>query len=71
MFSYWSKFHINIITGSGVITIFVYKILTRNLEIGNTLVRGFYSISGELGQVKDTKFGTNVSSKTLLNAEKC
>ena len=27
-FSYWSKFHVNIITGSGVMTIFVYKGLT-------------------------------------------
>ena len=24
-FSYWSRFHVNIITGSGVITIFVYR----------------------------------------------
>ena len=37
-FSYWSKFHVNIITGSGVMTIFVYKRLTRNPEIGNTHV---------------------------------
>ena len=28
-FSYWSKFHVNIITGSGIITIFFYKGLTR------------------------------------------
>ena len=35
-FSYWSKFYVNVITGSGVMTIFVYKGLTRNLEIGNT-----------------------------------
>ena len=32
------KFHINIITGSGVITIFFYNGLTRNLGIGNTTV---------------------------------
>ena len=37
-FSYWSKFHVNIITGSGIIRIFFYKGLTRNPEIGNTLV---------------------------------
>ena len=37
-FSYWSKFHINIVTGSGILTIFLYKGLTRNLEIGNTTV---------------------------------
>ena len=37
-FSYWSKFHLNIITGSGVMTIYFYKGLTRNPEIGNTPV---------------------------------
>ena len=37
-FSYWSKFHVNIIIGSGVMTIFFYKGLTRNPEIGNTPV---------------------------------
>ena len=35
-FSYWSKFHVNIITGSGVMTTFVCKGLTRDAEIGNT-----------------------------------
>ena len=37
-FSYWSIFHVDVITGSGVTTIFVYKWLTRNSEIGNTHV---------------------------------
>ena len=37
-FSYLSKFHVNIIPGYGVITIFVYKGLTRNPEIGNITV---------------------------------
>ena len=37
-FSYWSKFNINIATGSGVMIIFVYKGLTRNPEIGKNLV---------------------------------
>ena len=37
-FSYWSKFYVNIITGSGVKTNFVYKGLTRNLKIGNTSI---------------------------------
>ena len=32
-FSYWSNFHVNIITGSGVMTIFFYKGLARNPEI--------------------------------------
>ena len=35
-FSYWSKFDVNIITGSGVMTISIYKGLTRNPEIGST-----------------------------------
>ena len=42
-FSYWSKFHVNIITGSGVMTISFYKELTRNPENGNTPVQ----ISGD------------------------
>ena len=68
-FSYWSKFHVNIITGSGVITIFFYKGLTRNPEIGNSPVWVLPSI-WRLGQVRDTKFGKNVSNKMLLNAAK-
>ena len=34
-FSYWSKFHVSIITGSGIMTVFFYKGLTRNPEIRN------------------------------------
>ena len=37
-FSYWSKFHFKIITGSRIMTIFFYKRLTRNSEIRNTPV---------------------------------
>ena len=37
-FSYWSNFYVNIIIGSWVMTIFFYKRLTRNPEIGNTTV---------------------------------
>ena len=48
-FSYWSKFHVNIITGSGVMTIFFYKGLTRNSEIGNT--HEFFPISGDWGEL--------------------
>ena len=68
--SYWSKFHVNIMTGSGVMTIFVYKGLTRNTEIGNT---PFWVLPNiwRLGQARDTKFGKNVSNKMLLNAAKC
>ena len=68
-FSYWSKFHVNIITGSGIITIFFYKGLTRNPKIGNTLVWLLPNI-GRLRQAMDTRFGTNVSNKILLNAGK-
>ena len=68
-FSYWSKFHVNIIAGSWIITIFFYKGLTRNLEIGNTPVWVLPNI-WRLGQVMDTKFSTNVSNKILLNATK-
>ena len=46
-----------------------YKGLTRNLEMRNTPVRGLPNI-WRLGQVRDTKFGTNVSNKMLLNAAK-
>ena len=48
-FSYWSMFHVNIITGSGVMTISFYKGLTRNLEIGNTPVWVLSNIWRELG----------------------
>ena len=50
-------------TGSGVMTIFI-KRLNRNPEIGNTLVWILPNIWG-LGQVEDTKFGTNASNKIL------
>ena len=56
--------------GSGVMAIFFYKWLTKNPEIGNTLVWFLPSIWG-LGQVRDSKFGTNVSNEKLLNAAKC
>ena len=69
-FSYWSEVHVNIITGSGVMTIIVYKGLIKNPKIGNTPGWGLPNI-WRLGQVRDTKFGTNVSNKKLLNAPKC
>ena len=69
-FSYWSKFHVNIITASGVMTIFYYKGLTRNPEIGNTPVRLLLNICILRG-VRDTKCCTSVSNKTWLNAAKC
>ena len=57
-------------TGNGVIAIFVYKGLTRNLEIENTSVWGLPNIC-RLGQVRDTKFGKNVCNKKLISAAKC
>ena len=68
-FSYWSKFHFNINTVSGIMTIFFYKGLTRNPEIGNTSVWVLPNI-WRLVRVMDTKFGTNVSNRMLLNAAK-
>ena len=66
-FSYWSKFHVSIITGSRIMAIFFHKGLTRNPGIGNTPVWVLPNI-WRLGQVMDTKFGTNVSYRILLNA---
>ena len=69
-FSYWSKFHVNFITGFGVMTIFFYKGLTRNPEILNT---PFWVLPNiwRLGQFRNTKFGTDVSNEMLQNAAKC
>ena len=68
-FSCWSKFYINMITGSGVMAIFVYKGLTRNREIENTAVWVLPNI-WRLARVRDSKFATDVSNKMLLNAAK-
>ena len=48
-FSYWSQFHFNITTGSGVTRISFYKGWTRNPEAGNTPV-GIFPISGDWGK---------------------
>ena len=69
-FSYWSNFHVDIITGSRTTTIFFYKGLTRNPEIRNTPVWVLCNIWG-LRQVRNIKFDTNVSNEMLLNAAKC
>ena len=37
-FSYWSKFHVSIMTGFGTMKVFIFEGLTINLEIGNTPV---------------------------------
>ena len=65
-----SKFHFNVIIGSGVITIFVYKGMTRNSEIGNTPVCVLPNI-WRLGRVRDTTLCTNFFNKMLLDAAKC
>ena len=60
-------------TGYEVRTNFVYKELTRNLEIGNTPIRVLPNI-WRLEQVTDIKFGTNVFDEMygiLLNTAKC
>ena len=57
-------------TGSGVLTIFIYRGLTRNPEIRNTHTWVLLNI-WRLGHVRDTEFGTNVSNEMLLNAAKC
>ena len=51
-------------------TISFYKELTRNSEIGCTPVLVLPNI-WRLGRVRNTKFGTNVFNKMLLNAAKC
>ena len=68
-FSYLYKFHINLITASGIMAIFFYKGLTRNPEIGNTPLWVLPNI-WRLGQGMDTKFGRNVSNRMLLNVAK-
>ena len=51
-------------------TISFYEGLTRNPEIGNTPVWVLSNI-WRLGQVRNTKFGTNISNKMLLIPAKC
>ena len=67
-FSYCSEFHVNIIAGSGIMNIFFYKGLTGNPEVGNTPSE-FCPIYGDWS-ILNTKFGTNVSNRMLLNATK-
>ena len=69
-FSYRFKFHVSIITGSGVMAIYVYKGLIKNLEIRNAPVWVLPNI-WRPERVRNVKFGTNVSNKMLLNTAKC
>ena len=68
-FSYWSNFHVNIATSSGIMIIFFHKGLTRNPKIWNTLVWVLPNIC-RLEQVMDKKFDMNVSNRMLLNIAK-
>ena len=65
-FSYSSKFHVNIMTGCLVMTIFVYEGLTRNSEIGNSIVWVLPNI-WRLGQVRIP----NLAQKSLKSTECC
>ena len=58
-FSHWSKFHVNIITGSVVMTIIFYKGLTRNQNYPSWVFPNIWT----QGQVRDTRFGMNFSNK--------
>ena len=69
-FSYWSKFHVSTSLVQELWRISFYKGLTRNPEIGNSPVWVLLNI-WRLGQVRNTKFCTNISNKILLNAAKC
>ena len=67
-FIYWSKFHVNIIIGFGVMIISFCK--ERNSEIRNTPVWVLPNIL-RMGRVRDIKFEADVSKKMLANATKC
>ena len=67
--SFFSKFDFFIITGFGVMTNFVYKGLTRNLEYGNTRL-WIFPYKWALKQASNMQFGANISNKKLLIAVK-
>ena len=69
-FRCWTKFHVNIFTGSGVRVIYFHKGQIRNPEIRNTPVSILPNIC-RLELVRDTTFGTDVSNEILLNTAKC
>ena len=58
------------LTGFTVLTIILYKGLTRNLEIRNNIAWALPSF-WRLRKVNDTKFGTDGSNGILLNSAKC
>ena len=51
-------------------TVFFYKGLNRNPDLENIPVWVVPNI-WRMGQVRDAKFGTNISNEMLLNAVKC
>ena len=53
-FSHWFKFHVNIISGFGVLTIFFHKRSTRNAEIKNATVwfSEFFLISKDWSELE-------------------
>ena len=65
-FKYWAKFHVNIITSFGVMTVFIYRGLNKYLK---RLTENIYI--WRLGQVGDIKFDMNVSNEKLQNIAKC
>ena len=68
-FSYWSKFHVNIITGSGVMTISFYKgFFITEIRRSKIPPSEFYSISGDWGE---QGIPSLVSNKMLLSPAKC
>ena len=68
--NYCSKFHVNVITGSGDMKIFFYKGFDRKSGIRKYPVWVLPQIRW-LGKVRNTNFATNVFNKILLNAAKC
>ena len=53
-FNYWSKFHVNIIAGSGAMTIFVYKVIRNHwpeIRKSEIPLSKFCPISGEQGEL--------------------
>ena len=65
-----SNFHVNTITGSGIMAVFVYKKLTRKWEIVN-IPSEFCPMSGDWDKSGIPNLAQNVSNKKLLNAAKC
>ena len=67
--SFISNFHFIIITGFGVMTIFVSKGLAGNLEYENTQV-WIFLFKWPLRRARDTKFCKHISNKIFLISTK-